>query len=56
MARITLRIPWRFRAWLFAFIMLSWVTGVTFFIMNRWLEIEEEFGPKKHPARRKALG
>ena len=50
MARITLKIPWRFRAWLFAFIMLSWVTGVTFFILNQWLEIEGEFGPEKHPA------
>lgn len=50
MARINLKIPWRYRTWLFAFIMLSWVTGVTFFILNRWVEIEGEFGPEKHPA------
>lgn len=50
MARINLKIPWRFRAWLFAFIILSWVTGVTFFILNQWVQIEGEFGPEKHPA------
>jgi hypothetical protein len=50
MARVTLKIPWRYRTWLFAFILLSWITGVTFFILNRWVEIEGEFGPEKHPA------
>ncbi len=35
---------------MFAFIALSWVTGVTFFVLNRWVEIEGEFGPEKHPA------
>ena len=50
MARVTLKISWRYRACLFAFIMLSWVTGVTFFILNRWVMIEGEFGPEKHPA------
>lgn len=50
MARINLKIPLRYRAWLFFFIMLSWVTGITFFAMNRWLTIEGPFGPEKHPA------
>lgn len=49
MARINLKIPWSYRIWLFAFILLSWVTGVTFFILNRWVEIEGEFGLEKHP-------
>jgi hypothetical protein len=49
MARVTLKIPLRYRTWLFAFIMVSWVTGVTFFILNRWVTIEGEFGPEKHP-------
>jgi hypothetical protein len=50
MARVTLKIPWQYRTWLFAFILLSWVTGVTFFILNRWVEVEGEFGLEKHPA------
>ncbi len=50
MARVNLKIPWHYRTWLFLFILVSWVTGVTFFILNRWVEIEGEFGPEKHPA------
>jgi RsiW-degrading membrane proteinase PrsW (M82 family) len=50
MARINLKIPWRYRGLLFGFIALSWLTGVTFFVMNRWITVEGEFGPEKHPA------
>jgi hypothetical protein len=50
MARINLKIPWRYRGFLFGFLALSWLTGVTFFVMNRWVTFEGEFGPEKHPA------
>jgi hypothetical protein len=49
MARTNLKIPLHYRTWLFVFILLNWVTGVTFFAMNRWLTIEGSFGPEKHP-------
>jgi hypothetical protein len=50
MARINLKIPWRFRGVLFALLALSWLTGVTFFAMNRWVAVEGDFGLEKHPA------
>jgi hypothetical protein len=50
MARINLKIPWRYRGLLFGLIALSWLTGLTFFVMNRWITVEGEFGPEKHPA------
>ena len=50
MARVTLKIPWRYRTLLFLAILLSWVTGVAFFSLNEWVEIEGKFGPEKHPA------
>ncbi len=55
MARITLKIPWRYRACMFSLITLSWVSGVAFFVMNRWLTIEGEFGLEKHPAQATVL-
>jgi hypothetical protein len=50
MSRVRIKIPLGYRAWLFGIILLSWVTGVVFFSLNRWFEIEGEFGPEKHPA------
>ncbi len=50
MARVTVKIPWHYRTWLFLFIALSWVTGVVFFSLNQWFEVEGEFGLEKHPA------
>jgi hypothetical protein len=50
MARIHLRIPWRYRGLLFGILALSWLTGLAFFVLNRWITVEGEFGPEKHPA------
>jgi hypothetical protein len=50
MAQIKLKIPRRYRVFLFACIALSWLTGITFFVMNRWVTVEGDFGPEKHPA------
>ncbi|MEM6453560.1 MAG: hypothetical protein AAF772_00560 [Acidobacteriota bacterium] len=37
------------RRFLFALILLSWVSGITFFVLNTWVTVEGEFGPQKHP-------
>lgn len=49
MARLGIRIPRRYRFSLFTILSVSWVTGITFFVLNRWVTVEGEFGPEKHP-------
>ena len=48
MAR-SVRIPGPYRYALFALVLLSWSSGIAFFSMNRWMQVEGEFGPQKHP-------
>ena len=36
---------------LFALVLTSWVSGVVFFVLDRWFLIEGEFGLEKHPWR-----
>jgi heme A synthase len=49
MKLISLRIPILYRRFFYGFLALSLCTGVIFFALNRWVEIEGEFGPQKHP-------
>lgn len=49
MAKVTIKIPWRYRLWIFVFFATSWVTGILFFCFNRWVTVEGDFGPEKHP-------
>ena len=49
MPRVTFKIPWNYRAWLFGFILLSWCSGVTYYVLDHYFEFEGEFGPQKHP-------
>tara|TARA_R110002096_G_scaffold199271_17_gene383132 strand:- start:4557 stop:4997 length:441 start_codon:yes stop_codon:yes gene_type:complete len=49
MPRVSIRIPWSYRTFLFLFILLSWTTGIAFYILNNFIEMEGEFGPQKHP-------
>jgi len=49
MARVTFRIPWSYRIWIFLFLLISWLTGIAFFVLNKWIFVEGEFGPEKHP-------
>lgn len=49
MRRIALHFPVRWRAGLGALLAWSWLTGVTFFALHRWFQVEGEFGPEKHP-------
>lgn len=55
MRLITLKIPIHFRVFLFCALALSWITGVMFFVLNRWFEVEGTFGWEKHPWQYPAL-
>ncbi|MCB1582718.1 MAG: hypothetical protein R3E90_16000 [Marinicella sp.] len=46
--------PW-FRRSIYVVLGISWLTGLTFFIMNNWAAIEGDFGPEKHPLQFKVL-
>ncbi|MEM7352010.1 MAG: hypothetical protein AAF657_14515 [Acidobacteriota bacterium] len=45
----SVRIPGAQRWLLFALLAISWLSGVSFFVLNTWVTIEGEFGPEKHP-------
>lgn len=49
MKKIGIRIPLNFRLWLFAILLVSWCTGIAFFVLSKWVTVEGEFGPEKHP-------
>lgn len=34
---------------LFALLALNWLSGVGFFVFNRWITVEGDFGPQHHP-------
>ncbi|MDM3870486.1 hypothetical protein QSV34_03850 [Porticoccus sp. W117] len=44
---IKIRKPWR-RA-LYGALATSWCSGIGFFILSRWVRIEGDFGPERHP-------
>lgn len=47
--RITARVPKLYQSILFTVLATSWVSGVTFFILNTFITVEGDFGPQKHP-------
>lgn len=49
MKRLTLRFPLWARAFFSASLLVSLVTGVLWYCLGRWGEVEGEFGPEKHP-------
>jgi MFS family permease len=49
MKSISLRIPVVYRRIFYGLLTLSLCSGLIFFALNRWVEIEGEFGPQKHP-------
>lgn len=51
----SIRIPKPRRLGLFALLLISWTSGVTFFILNTWISVEGEFGLEKHPWQFKVL-
>lgn len=46
---ITTRFPILYRRILYSLVLLSWCSGIAFFIFSRYVLIEGEFGPEKHP-------
>ena len=49
MSKLKVKFPKRYK-WLFSsLLMASWISGLTFFILNKWITIEGDFGPEKHP-------
>lgn len=49
MSYINIRMRRHFRRWLYTLLVLSWCSGVIFFILSRWITVEGDFGPEKHP-------
>ncbi len=40
--------PW-FKKLVYAGLLVSWLSGLMFFVMNNWVTVEGAFGPEKHP-------
>ena len=49
MPLVRMRLPTLLRRLVYAVLAGSWLTGTTFFVLSRFVEIEGEFGPEKHP-------
>lgn len=49
MSLISLRIPQLYRRIFYGLLALSLCSGLVFFILQQWFEIEGEFGPQKNP-------
>jgi hypothetical protein len=49
MSRVGLYFPRWAKAVLYAVLLLSLGTGTTWYVLERWFQIEGEFGPEKHP-------
>jgi hypothetical protein len=40
---------WDYKKCFFVILSVSWITGLSFFILNNFIDIEGEFGLEKHP-------
>jgi MFS family permease len=49
MRLVDLRLHVAVRLTLYVFTALAWCTGVTFYSLRRWFQIDGEFGPQTHP-------
>ena len=41
--------PRLYRRIIYVLFSVSWLTGALFFILNRWVTVDGDFGPEKHP-------
>lgn len=46
---IRLKFPTWLRRLFYGVLATSWITGTTFFVLSRWMQVEGEFGPAKNP-------
>lgn len=37
------------RIWIYTIFSLIWISGITFFVLQTWFQVEGEFGMQKHP-------
>lgn len=51
----SVRMAPRHRRPLYALVLLSWTSGILFFVLNNWVTVEGEFGPQKHPWQQNVL-
>lgn len=49
MAMVSVIIPKLYRRILYSTLLISWCTGIAFFIFSRFISVEGDFGPEKHP-------
>lgn len=49
MPLVRMRLPTLLRRIFYAVLLGSWLSGTAFFALSRFVEIEGEFGPEKHP-------
>ena len=49
MRRVALHFPTVWKAGFGGVLAWSWLTGVSFFALHRWFQMEGDFGPEKHP-------
>lgn len=46
---IRMHMPRALRRSLYAVLALSWTSGIIYFVLSRWMQVEGEFGLEKHP-------
>lgn len=49
MSKVGTKIPKKYKIILYTLLLISLISGSTFFIMFNWIEVEGDFGPQKHP-------
>lgn len=48
MKAITNKVSTTYQNVFYSILVLCWVTGVAFFVLDTWFKVEGEFGPQKH--------
>tara|TARA_B100001564_G_C20459359_1_gene587256 strand:- start:334 stop:798 length:465 start_codon:yes stop_codon:yes gene_type:complete len=46
---VKVRIAKPYRLWIYSVFALIWASGVTFFVLSTWFQIEGDYGVQKHP-------
>lgn len=46
---VTVKFPWKYKTVLFGVLVVSWVSGLTFYVLARMIRVEGEFGLEQHP-------
>ena len=55
MPLVRMLMPRWLRRTIYGVLASSWLTGTTFFVLSRFVEVEGEFGPQKHPMQASVL-